>query len=65
MTGTIYSFEGFETERIFRFQEQLQKTVGVPVQVQLTVVPAALAVAGGEPEGTLLEESTVLPSDRD
>jgi hypothetical protein len=46
--GTIYAFEGFETERIFAFQEELQSTVGGPVQVQLTVVPATLTVVGEE-----------------
>ncbi len=40
--GTVYAFAGFETERIYRFQRFLEKTVGVPVEVQLTIVPATL-----------------------
>ena len=63
--GTIYAFQGFETERIFEFQEDLQKMVGVPVEVQLTVVPATLTVVG-EPLGAPSpDEESVLRSDQE
>lgn len=58
--GTIYAFEGFETERIFKFQEELQESVGVPLQVQLTVVPATLTVVGEQPTMTRPDEPSVL-----
>jgi len=63
--GTVYAFTGFETERIFEFQEELARSVGVPVQVQLTLVPATLTVAGE----TLVTPATpgppVLPSEQE
>jgi hypothetical protein len=43
-------------------QEDLQLRVGVPVQVQLTVVPATLTVAGEPLAPDPPEEGAVLPS---
>ncbi len=63
--GTVYAFEGFETEQIFALQEDLESKVRVPVQVQLTVVPANLTVAGGDLEIELEAETSVLPSDQE
>ena len=63
--GTIYAFQGFETERIYEFQEELQQAIGVPIQVQLTVVPATLTVAGEEIVEPLDEDSTVLRSEEE
>ena len=60
--GTVYAFAGFETERVFEFQEDLEKTVGVPVEVQLTIVPATLTTVGGEPEAEPSSESEVVRS---
>ena len=40
--GTVYAFAGFETERIFQFQRYLEASVGAPIEVQLTIVPATL-----------------------
>ena len=56
-------FQGFETERIFEFQDHLEDAVGVPVQVQLTVVPASLTIAGGESDAPPEAVAPVLPSD--
>jgi uncharacterized hydrophobic protein (TIGR00271 family) len=61
--GTVYAFQGFETERIFEFQDHLEDAVGLPVQVQLTVVPASLTVAGGESDAPPEAVAPVLPSD--
>lgn len=63
--GTIYAFKGFETERIFEFQEELQEAIRVPVQVQLTVVPATLTVAGEPLPSPSSEEPSVLRSDEE
>lgn len=60
--GTIYAFQGFETERVFEFQEDLQRAVGVPIQVQLTIVPATLTVAGEPLQKQSPSEPSVLPS---
>jgi len=63
--GTIYAFSGFETERIFEFQEELERSVGVPILVQLTVVPATLTVAGEPLVAPSVPEPPVLPSDQE
>jgi len=63
--GTIYAFSGFETERIFEFQEELERSVGVPRLVQLTVVPATLTVAGEPLVAPSVPEPPVLPSDQE
>ena len=60
--GTVYAFEGFETERVFEFQKELEETVGVPVEVQLTIVPATLTRAGGNPDVSLSLEPQVVRS---
>ena len=59
--GTVFAFTGFESERIFSFQEYLEEKVGVPVEVRLTIVPATLLEAGGENPAQL--RSPVVPSD--
>lgn len=61
--GTIYAFRGFETERVFEFRRYLEDKVGVPVRVQMTVVPATLTVAGEELEPPPDPEPSVLPSE--
>jgi len=63
--GTIYAFEGFETERIFDIQQRLESSIGVPIQVQMTVVPATLTIAGAEPEPPPDPEPSVLPSEQE
>ena len=60
--GTVYAFKGFETERIFDFQEELQARMGVPIEVQLTIVPATLTKVGGTPEPETSGGPEVLPS---
>ena len=59
--GTVFTFTGFESERILEFQEYLEEKVGVPVEVRVTVVPATLLEAGGENPVQL--RSSVVPSD--
>lgn len=59
--GTVFTFGGFESEGVFEFQEYLQRQVGVPVELNLTIVPATLLQVGGERSGG--PAGSVVPSE--